>query len=65
MTTHAGTSYKPQEEMEIERSIKLMEEVMAQLIEDSQKREEEMVSECASCDAEIMAKCKARERSYR
>ena len=61
MTTRVGTQYKPQEEMGSEGDRKSLEEMMAQLIEDRRKREEEIAAERAQREAEITAEWKRRE----
>ena len=53
--------YKLLEKMGTEESLKALEEMMAQLIEDRRKWEEEFTSERARWDAEIAAEQERRE----
>ena len=61
MTTRAGTLYKPLKKMGTEGSLKVLEKMMAQLLEDRRRREEEITSERERWEAEIAAERERRE----
>ena len=58
MTTQSGRQYKLEEKMATEESVKALQEMMALLIEDRCKREDEIVAERARREEEIAAEHK-------